>query len=273
MDMEKILINQLKSPYIGDDGAVIDDKVYSCDAFCEGRHFLRDWLSIEEIGRKSVLVNISDVIAMNAKGKYALLAISIPQDFNKQDVELLINSIEDELNRWNIELIGGDSVGGDRLNISLTIISISNNPLFRKGLEDKDLLAYTGELGSVKRDLEALFKKKKISKDSKFIRPKLRDSFIYSARQYLKVGMDISDGLYCDLNKLLDINDLGFIELLNISEDIGLSGEEYEMLIGFDPKYLDKIQEIAKKTNTPLTIFAKASNENRRRYPCYSHHF
>ncbi|NPA51000.1 MAG: thiamine-phosphate kinase, partial [Epsilonproteobacteria bacterium] len=105
------------------------------------------------------------------------------------------------------------------------------------------------------------------------IRPKLRDSFIYSARQYLKVGMDISDGLYCDLNKLLDINDLGFIELLNISEDIGLSGEEYEMLIGFDPKYLDKIQEIAKKTNTPLTIFAKASNENRRRYPCYSHHF
>jgi thiamine-monophosphate kinase len=84
--------------------------------------------------------------------------------------------------------------------------------------------------------------------------------------------MDISDGLFCDTNKLVDINKYGFNILKSINDKIGLSGEEYEMLIGFDPKELEPLKEIAKGLNIPLTVFAEIA-ENDRRFKCKSHHF
>ncbi len=84
--------------------------------------------------------------------------------------------------------------------------------------------------------------------------------------------MDISDGLFCDTNKLLDINKYGFDIFEYIDDVVGLSGEEYEMLVSFAPEHLDEIMKAAKSTNTPLTVFAKVANNNDR-YPCESHHF
>ena len=84
--------------------------------------------------------------------------------------------------------------------------------------------------------------------------------------------MDISDGLFCDTNKLLDINKYGFDVLEEVNDEIGLSGEEYEMLISFKQEDLKSIKAIAKETDTPLTVFAKVA-KNDDRYPCRSHHF
>jgi thiamine-monophosphate kinase len=84
--------------------------------------------------------------------------------------------------------------------------------------------------------------------------------------------MDISDGLYCDTNKLLDMNEYGFEILENINDEQGFSGEEYEMLIGFSESNLEVVKAIAKETDTPLTIFAKVV-QNDHRFPCKSHHF
>jgi len=272
MDKESYLIERLNSKYIGDDGAVVGDTIYSMDAFCEDTHFKREWLSLKEIARKSMLVNISDAIAMNAKPKFILLSISIPNDFSKDDIDEIMKSFMDTADEFNCEIIGGDTIGGDKLNISITVISQSHNPLKRIGLEENDLLAFTGKLGESKRDLEALFRGEQIDKESKFISPKLKADFIYEAREYLNCGMDISDGLFCDTNKLLDANNLGFKSTIEIDRDIGLSGEEYEMLIGFNENNYDKILSIAKKNNTPITIFAKAT-KNKNRFYCESHHF
>ena len=84
--------------------------------------------------------------------------------------------------------------------------------------------------------------------------------------------MDISDGLFCDTNKLLDIN--GYeIEIINpISSEIGQSGEEYEMLVGFSPNKLKSIEAIAKETKTPLNIFAKVVQKGEL-FGCVDHHF
>jgi len=82
--------------------------------------------------------------------------------------------------------------------------------------------------------LERLFRGEKIDSNSRFIEPILRGDLIYRVRDYLSAGMDISDGLFCDTDKLLDHNRLGFIELIKIDDEVGRSGEEYEMLIGLE---------------------------------------
>ena len=271
-DKEQYLIDNLKSPHIGDDGAVIGDYIYSMDAFFQDVHFRREWMSLAQIGRKAMLVNISDAIAMNAKPKFALVSISIPADMTLLEIDEISQSLEDTAKEFGCEIIGGDTVGGDKLHISITIISKSSSPLLRKGLSNGDLLAYTGVLGESKRDLDRLFRGEKIPKESKFYEPILRADFITKAREFLVCGMDISDGLFCDTNKLLDYNHTGYKVQKEIDKEIGISGEEYEMLIGFNPSNLENILKISKETNTPITIFAKIEKNNHR-FECASHHF
>jgi len=272
IDKEHYLINKLSSKYIGDDAAVIGDTLYSMDAFFEDVHFKREWMSIAQIGRKAMLINLSDAIAMNAQPKFALVTVSLPKDMSNDDIDELTLSMESTAKEYDCEIIGGDTVGGDKLHLSITIISKSDDPLLRTGLVEGDLLAFTGNLGESKRDLDALCRGEKVSNNSRFFEPVLRAEFIEKARPFLKAGMDISDGLYCDTNKLLDINKYGFKILKTISDKIGFSGEEYEMLIGFKKENLEAIKSISNELNLPLTVFAEVAR-NEERFPCKSHHF
>jgi len=272
LDKEHYLINRLSSKYIGDDAAVIGNTLYSMDAFFEDVHFKREWMSIAQIGRKAMLINLSDAIAMNAEPKFALVTVSLPKNITNTQIDELTQSLESTAKEYGCEIIGGDTVGGDKLHLSITIISKSDDPLLRSGLKEGDLLAFTGTLGESKRDLDALFRGESISDDSRFLEPTLRAEFISKTRPFLRVGMDISDGLYCDTNKLLDINKYGFNILKTISDDIGLSGEEYEMLIGFNSAHLEVIESTAEALNLPLTVFAKVAKNDDRFY-CRSHHF
>jgi thiamine-monophosphate kinase len=272
MDKEHYLINKLSSKYIGDDAAVVGDTLYSMDAFFEDIHFKREWMSPAQIGRKAMLINISDAVAMNAKPQFALVTVSIPKEMSKNEIDELTLSLESTAKEFGCEIIGGDTIGGDKLHLSITIISKSDHPLLRKGLKEGDLLAYTGHLGESKRNLEALFNGEKIVSDARFFEPTLRAEFIAKARPFLRVGMDISDGLFCDTNKLLDINGLGINILENINDNMGLSGEEYEMLIGFKKEHLETLKEVAKQTHTPLNLFAEVA-KNDARFRCESHHF
>ncbi|WP_309500247.1 thiamine-phosphate kinase [Sulfurovum sp.] len=272
IDKEHYLINRLTSKHIGDDAAVIGDTLYSMDAFFEDVHYKREWMSMAQIGRKAMLINLSDAIAMNAEPQYALVTVSIPADMTHEQIDELTLSMENTAKEYGCEIIGGDTIGGDKLHLSITIISKSDTPLLRKGLKEGDLLAYTGTLGESKRDLDALFRGEKIANNSRFYEPALRAKFIAKARAFLRTGMDISDGLYCDTNKLLDINKYGFELFTSISDEVGHSGEEYEMLIGFAPEHYDNLLKIAKSTDTPLTVFAKVL-QNENRFSCKSHHF
>ena len=272
IDKEQYLINTLNSKYIGDDAAVVGDTLYSMDAFFEDVHFKREWMTMAQIGRKAMLVNLSDAIAMNAQPQFALVTVSIPSNLTHAEIDELTKSMQETAAEYGCEIIGGDTIGGEKLHLSITIISKSDSPLLRTDLKVGDLLAYTGVLGTSKRDLDALFRGDKIASDSRFYAPTLRAEFIAKARPFLNAGMDISDGLFCDTNKLLDINKYGFNILNTIDDTVGLSGEEYEMLISFSKDDLEKVKTVAKKTNTPLTVFAEVV-ENEERFRCDSHHF
>jgi len=272
IDKEQYLINSLSSKYIGDDAAVLGDTLYSMDAFFEDVHFKRAWMSMAQIGRKAMLVNLSDAIAMNAQPQYALVTVSIPSNLTHEEIDALTQSMQSTAAEYGCEIIGGDTIGGDKLHLCITIISKSDSPLLRTTVEEGDLLAYTGVLGESKRDLDALFRGEKIDLNSRFYTPTLRADFIAIARPLLHAGMDISDGLFCDTNKLLDINKYGFDILNTIDDTVGLSGEEYEMLVSFSESNLEVVKAVAKETNTPLTVFAKVA-KNSERFKCDSHHF
>lgn len=272
LDKEQYIIGRLNSRYIGDDAAVVGDTLYSMDAFFEDVHFKREWMNVAQIGRKAMLVNLSDAIAMNAAPKFALVTVSLPKALTLDEIDELMQSMEYTAKEYGCEIIGGDTIGGDKLHLSITIISKSDTPLLRTGLKEGNLLAYTGILGESKRGLDALYRGEKIAENSRFYEPLLRADFIAKSRHLLIAGMDISDGLFCDTNKFLNINKYGFKILKNINDETGLSGEEYEMLVSFDKKDLEAVQQVAKETKTPLTVFAEVA-KNDRRYRCESHHF
>ncbi|MFA6759828.1 MAG: thiamine-phosphate kinase [Sulfuricurvum sp.] len=272
MDKESYFISQFQNKHIGDDGVLVDGFIYSKDAFFEGVHYKKEWLSHYQIGTKAMMANISDALSMGAKPLYALLCVAMPKSITKAQIDELACGIKESASRYGIEIIGGDTISNTKLDLTVTIISKTSKPLFRSGLKDGDLLAYTGRLGGSLKDLKRLLNLGSIHKRSKFVDIKLRDRFVLKAGRYMRGVMDISDGLFSDIEKLHKINNLGFRFLHPIPKQVGCSGEEYELIFGFDPRHKQSILRLAKLTRTPITIFAKvvrSSYKNR----CKSHHF
>lgn len=270
---EQYFINQFaKSKFIGDDGAVVGKYVYSMDAFFENIHFKTSWMSLKKIAQKAMLINISDAIVMNAKPKYALLSVAIPPHYGKEELDALASGFNKIAKKFGIEIIGGDTISNSKLDISITIISKTNNPILRTGTKKGDFVCYTGELGSVKRDLDLLLSGKKVNKNSKFIKPKLHPNFFYDVVSYINSAIDISDGLFFELERLSKANRIGFDFFTPISNEVGCSGEEYEILFTFDKKNSSKIKKIAKKYGVKLNIFAQAV-DGKYKCGCTNHHF
>jgi len=273
LNKEDYFIKQFStSKFIGDDGAVVGKYVYSMDAFFQNVHFKRSWMSLKQIAMKSMLINISDAIVMNAIPKYALLSVAIPANFNKKELQELSSGFKKVAKQFNIEIIGGDTISNNKLDISITIVSKTKNPVLRTGTKKGDLVCHTGNIGTVKKDLDKLLDGKKISKNSKFIKPKLNPKFFYKIAPYINSALDISDGLFFELERLSKANKIGFDFFNDIDKEVGCSGEEYEVLFTFDPKHKKKIEKIAKKYDVDLNIFAKV-NDKAYSCECRGHHF
>jgi len=272
LNLENYFISLFNNNYIGDDAAVIGNFIYSKDAFFEDVHFKKEWMSYYQIAKKAMLVNISDAIAMNANPCYALLSVAMPKSMDKKAMRELAAGFKDAAKCYNIEIVGGDTISNTKLDISVTIISQSKKPLFRKGIRKGYLLAYTGELGRSAKDLQKLFRGGKINKKSKFVNIVLREAFVQRAARYLKAGMDISDGLFSDLQKILKLNRCGISFDKKILKSKGCSGEEYEMLVAFDRRDKKALLRRSAQSRTKITIFANAT---RKKYVnrCKAHHF
>jgi thiamine-monophosphate kinase len=261
-----------KSKYIGDDGAVVGDLIYSKDAFIENVHFKKCWMSYYSIDKKAMLVNISDAIAMGAKPKYALLSVAMPKDMSKADMLELASGFKDIASKYNIEIIGGDTISNTKLDITITIVSTTKKPLYRDSAKISQYVAYTGVLGKSKKDLEKLLNGGKIHNRSKFTNIVLREKFIQKAKRYLSSGIDISDGLFSDLDKIAQASRVGYKFFKKFPKRVACSGEEYEMLITFDKRDLKTIKRVATQTRTQLSIIALTSRQ-RYKNRCKSHHF
>lgn len=261
-----------KKSRIGDDGAVIGEWIYSKDIFFENVHYKRQWLTCYQIGYKAMIINISDAIAMNAQPKYALVGAAMPKHLSLLDMGELARGMKECAIEFGVEIIGGDTISNSTLDLSITIISKSKNPLTRQGLKVGDMIAHTGNIGSSLRHLRYLMAGGSVHTMSRFVRPHLRSQFIHKSRPYLRCGMDISDGLFSDLQKMCSANRLGIQWKKRFNKNSGCSGEEYEMLFAFDPKNRKKLEKISKLTRTPIHIVGSAKR-GKMINRCKSHHF
>ena len=296
---EEFFIKQFKSKYIGDDAAVLDTQerrykrekerrkrkegevkrhkrintkeVIASDSFFEDIHFKREWFSLEEISYKASLVNISDMIVMNAKPKYAILNVSFPKSLTLKEIKDLAYGFKKAAREYNYEIIGGDTVRNDKIAISVTHIGYTKRTIYRKA-KVGEFVAYTGNIGCVKKDLIRALRYNKINKNSKLIKPILRDKFFYKASKYITSACDISDGLFKELERISKISNVGFEFLEKIDKNIGCSGEEYEILFTFPKRNLKVVQNIAKITRTPINIIA-VTKRGKYRSICPENHF
>jgi len=262
---EEKFISYFNSKKIGDDGAVVNlegKKVIASDSFFEDVHFKKEWMSYKDIAIKASLVNVSDLVVMNAKPKYALLNVAMGE-LNLKELKELALGFKVIAKKFNYEIIGGDTISSDKLGISITLIGDVKKEIKRKA-KIGEFVAFTGDLGSSYKELKRGLRGKKVK--GKFKRPIIRDKFFYEISKYVTAAMDISDGLIKDLERISIRSNVNFKFLKKLSKLELISPEEYEILFSFNKKYLRAIKRIAKKHRVKINIFAKTK---RGRFKAY----
>lgn len=280
MDRETLFINDLQkckiTRFIGDDGAVVGRFVYAMDLFCEGVHFLVPQFSYYQIAKKAFLVNISDILAMGAKPKYALLGISLGEMMSAKDIDELQRGFSAVCREFDVKIIGGDTIKDKKLNIAITMIGTApKKPILRSNFKVGDLVFYTqmrkNPLGRVLKEMRYLYRGGQIAKNSKFYTPTLHAKFIYEILSFVKGGMDISDGLFNELNRISALNSVGFRFFRYINRINGLSGEEYEFLFSIRVRDEWRLKMIAKKNRVNLIKLATLTR-GKQRFHCIKWH-
>ena len=144
---------------IGDDCAMIQNVteqkalLLTTDMLLEGRHFNRNWITAEDLGYKSLAVNLSDISAMGGRPRYALLSIGLPPDTAPEWLNGFFGETSRLCKKHGVELIGGDTVKSSSIVVNYTVLGLieEEKVLWRSGAVPGDkigLIGITGEAGA-----------------------------------------------------------------------------------------------------------------------------
>lgn len=231
---------------IGDDAAVLDIQpshklVVSTDMSVENVHFQREWLQPEEIGYRATAAALSDIAAMAATPRGALLAISLPE----ADVTMLDQIARGAARAANVSgtnIIGGDLSAAPVISITVTVLGSAERPVGRNGAKAGDQLYLTGRLGGAALALAAFQRGASPVSGARerfaMPQPRIREA-IWLAEQGASACVDISDGAVGDLGHIAAASAVDIIvdaEKIPLFADSSLevalsSGEEYELCV------------------------------------------
>ena len=168
----------------GDDAAVIKPKkniLISSDMLVEGIHFDMSFTPLKHLGYKSVVVNISDIYAMNAIPTQITVNLGISSKYTLEAIDELYDGILLACEKYKVDIIGGDTTSSQKgLIISVTAIGTSekNRLVYRSGAKKNDLVAVTGSLGAAYMGLQILEREKEVFKVNPQSQPNL-DKYTY----------------------------------------------------------------------------------------------
>jgi thiamine-monophosphate kinase len=262
---------------IGDDCAVIckDDKdswIVTTDALVEGVHFIRSQISPEDLGYKTVAVNVSDIAAMGGAPQYAFLTLALPRDIEESWLKEFIHGIKEGCLKWGLQLLGGDTVGSKRdVFINFTIIGVSEKDRvkYRSEAKANDVICVNGYLGDSAGGLKALQEELEKTEEVRYLinahfrpTPSPEEAGWLASQKGVHAMMDLSDGLDCDLRRIIKASHIGAVinvERLPISEALShvsfenhweidqlaiAGGEDYRLLITISNEVFDAIQAL-----------------------------
>lgn len=254
---------------IGDDAAVLNFEnkkiIVTTDLLVEGVHFDLSYVPLKHLGYKAVVVNLSDVYAMNAKATQITVSIAVSNRFPLEALEDLYAGIETAANAYNIDVVGGDTSSSNTgLIISITAIGEVENDVevYRTGAKPNDLLVVTGDLGGAYMGLQVLEREKAIFKVNPNSQPDL-EAYSYIIERQLKpeARQDIVK-LLADLDvkptAMIDISDGLSSEIIHICKQSHVGCDVYEAKIPLDPVVISSCEEF----NIDSTMVALSGGED-----------
>ena len=232
---------------IGDDAAIIDasdqQTVISTDMLMEGVHFDLSYSPLKHLGYKAMAVNFSDIAAMNAVPKQAVVSLALSSRFTVEAVEVLYEGMRLACEQYRVDLVGGDTTSSQSgLGISVTAIgqAPAHKVVRRSGAKVGDVLCITGDVGAAYLGLQLLEREKQVLKDAPEAMPQL-ESYTYLLERQLKpeARTDIIYDLYekgVQPGSLIDVSDGIASEVFHICEQSEVSAVVYEEKLPFHPR-------------------------------------
>jgi len=279
-------VNRSTIKAIGDDSAVIDidnDRAMciSTDMLVEGIHFDLIYTPLKHLGYKSVVVNLSDICAMNAIPQHITVSIAISSKYSVEALDELYSGIKLACQLYNVDLVGGDTTSSPRgMTISVTAVGIAKKSeiAYRSGAKPGDIICATGDFGAAYIGLQVLEREKQLFLDNPDIKPELEEHS-YAVSRFLKPEARLDAVQYFHQNdiiptSMIDVSDGLASEVMHICKESGVGayleegkvainpeveeqsikfginpivaalngGEDYELLFTVDPKDLEKIR-------------------------------
>ena len=208
---------------IGDDAAVLDhfgkQIVVTTDMLVEGIHFDLMYTPLKHLGYKSIVVNLSDIYAMNATPTQVTFSLAFSNRFSLEGIEELYEGVYAACNRYGVDLVGGDTSSSQKgLFISVTAIGevSPGEYVTRSGAQKGDLICVSGDLGGAFLGLTLLEREKKIYLESPQVQPDLE------SQDYI-IGRLLKPEARKDIIEFLAANDIKPTAMMDISD--GLSSE------------------------------------------------
>jgi thiamine-monophosphate kinase len=267
---------------IGDDAAWVENPLRSslvtADLLIEDVHFKLDWISLFDLGFKSLAVNLSDIAAMGGVPVYALVSLGIPADFNSDDVEELYRGIQALARATQVSVVGGDTNIAKSLIVSVCVIGHApSRPIRRSGASVGDDIYVTGTLGDSALALEFLQRRRtgvqkavaaKLLARHRRPTPRLATGALLGNEHLAKAMIDVSDGLMQDLGHICQASGTGAL-IYNAQLPLSSAyravadkeetryalsgGEDYELLFCARKSSRASIEKVAQRTRVPIT--------------------
>lgn len=242
---------------VGDDAAVIDhfgrQTVVTTDLLVEGVHFDLIYTPLKHLGYKSVIVNLSDIYAMNAQPTQIVMSLGISNRFSVEALDEFYEGVYAACERYGVDLVGGDTTSSQKgMIISVTAIGeVAPGAFVKRSTARKgDLICVSGDLGAAYLGLIFLEREKKIYLESPGVQPDLegesyvigrllkpearRDIIEFFAKNSITPTsmMDVSDGLSSEVLHLCKQSSLGCVlyeEKIPVAEQTRLAAFKFEL--------------------------------------------
>ena len=264
---------------IGDDCTVLDmgsdALVISTDMLVEDVHFMRGASSPEEVGYKSLMVNLSDVAAMGATPTAVLLSLSLSEATQDEWVDGFMRGFYEGCEKYGVALVGGDTTAS-RDKVCINVVAIGRAPKAnikrRSAAKVGDLICVTGQLGASSKGLvDIMFGdlNTAAAKIHRRAQARIPEGKVLGESRAVHAMMDVSDGIASDIKHIMEQSHVGaeiYLESVPTDYDIRFAttgGEDYELLLTVDPNALDEVAAaLLNATGTTLTKVGRITADN-----------
>lgn len=254
---------------IGDDAAVLDaskkQTLVTTDLLIEGVHFDLSYMPLKHLGYKAVMVNLSDVYAMNGAAEQITVSIAVSNRFPLEAIEELYSGIQLACETYKVDLVGGDTTSSTKgILISVTAIGKAEKEdiVLRSGAKETDLIVVSGDLGAAYLGLQVLEREKQVFNVDPNNQPDL-DSYTYLIERQLKpeARRDVA-GFLKELaikpTAMIDISDGLSSEIMHICSQSKVGCKIYEEKLPLDPQVISACEEF----NLDSTMVALSGGED-----------